>query len=129
MPRVFQPNHPPVRPDGGTDAVDFKGILRLGENDRQIGQHTVVQTQVIGEGGDRRRQLGENAVDLVLFAPVQLADAVVQLEDVQRLDKQRAARRGGVVHDALDLALVLGLDGDDETAVADGDQPLCKYFA
>ena len=48
VPRVFQPNHPPVRPDGGTDAVDFKGILRLGENDRQIGQHT--------DAGHRRRR-------------------------------------------------------------------------
>ena len=32
------------------------------------------------------------------------------------------------MHDALDLPLVLGLDGDDEPAVADGHKPLLQVF-
>lgn len=51
--RVFQSDDPSVRPNHRPDAVDLKGILRLGEDHCQIGDDAVIQQQVASERGRR----------------------------------------------------------------------------
>ena len=67
------------------------------------------------------RQLGENALDLLLLASLEYLELVVDLNDLCRLDEQRRARTRGVVHQTGYVAAVLGLDRHDETSVSLGD--------
>ena len=69
---------------------------------------------------DQRAQLGQDPRDLVLFLRAQRADAVVGLERFERLDEERLPARARVVDDPRKLAGELGLDRDDEAAVAHG---------
>ena len=73
---------------------------------------------------DLPRQLVEDALLLALGGQRRLGPLVVQLDDGERLDEERRARRALVVDDALDLALRLGPDRDDVAAGAHRDDRL-----
>ena len=65
------------------------------------------------------RQALEDARDFALLGQRQLLHVVAGLDDGHRLDEERRARRGLVVHDAGEKAAVLGLDRQHVALVAD----------
>ena len=78
---------------------------------------------------DERRQLVEDARDLLGLGDLRLAPGVAQLDRDERLDEQRLAAARRVVDDALDPAPRLGLDGHDVAPVAERDDRLLERAA
>ena len=76
--------------------------------------------------GDVGRQFGQQAEDLLLLGQAQLAQGIVQIDDVQRLDKERDAAAGAIVHDALHASLAIRAHGDDKAPLAPGDERLLE---
>ena len=74
----------------------------------------------------KRRQLVEDAGDLLGLGDLRLAPGVAQLDRDERLDEQRLAAARRVVDDALDPRPRLGLDRDHVAAVAQRDDRLLE---
>ena len=68
-----------------------------------------------------RGELREDADDLAPLGILQFAQFVVDLDDLDRLDIEGAARGRLVMDEAVELAFVRGRDGDHGTTVADRD--------
>ena len=68
------------------------------------------------------RELGQDARDLVALVALELAQAVGELDDRERLDEQRLARVAGVVDDAGHGAARARAHGDDGPSAALGDE-------
>ena len=68
-------------------------------------------------------------MDLALLVFEQADQFVVLLDGFQRLDEDGLAAGAGSVDDALDAALLLGFDGDDEAVATDGDQLVLQGVA
>ncbi len=71
----------------------------------------------------------QDAVDLALLVFEEADKFVVLLDGFQGLDEDGLAAGAGSVDDALDAALLLGFDGDDEAVAADGDQLVLQGVA
>ena len=65
-------------------------------------------------------EVREDPLDLAASRDLKLADLVVDLDRFLGLDVERLARPAHVLHEALDLALGLGANGDDRAARANG---------
>ena len=71
----------------------------------------------------------EDAVDLALLVFEKADEFVVLLDGFEGLDEDGLAAGAGAVDDALDPALLLGFDGDDEAVATDGDQLILEGVA
>jgi len=78
--------------------------------------------QRIGPCSDGRRQLAEYALDLFARVRRRFGQAIVQLDDGERLDEQRLSRARGVVHHAGHLRTSRGANGEDGPAAALGEK-------
>ena len=106
--------------------VVAEGQPRLGEDKVQLAQHLVVGFDAVRIVRHIRAQFRENALDFRLFLALKHLDLVVSIHDLRRLDEQRRARGGDIVHHARHIAAVLALDRDDKSSVALGDQALLQ---
>ena len=68
-------------------------------------------------------------MDLGLLVVEQAGELVVLLDGLHGLDEDGLAAGAGAVKDAADLALELGLDGDDEALAAHGDEVVLRAAA
>ena len=101
--------------------VQLKRQLGACEDEVEGAQRLVVLADGFRALCHTSRQLGENALDLLLLASLEYLELVVDLDDLCRLDEQRRARTRGVVHKSRYVTAVLGLDRHDETSVSLGD--------
>ncbi len=79
--------------------------------------------------GHSARHRNEDAVDFGLFVVEQAREFVVLLDRLHGLEVDGLAAGAGAVKDAADLALELGLDGDDEALAAHGDEVALRFPA
>ena len=110
----------------GRDRVKLVGKLCLGKDEIKAHEHVKVARDVLAVRRALRRELGQDALDLGLFARTQLAQLVVRLHGGHRLDEQRRAGGRHIVHEAGHGALVLGLDRHDVALGARGDDRLLQ---
>ena len=75
---------------------------------------------------DGCRQLAQDPLDLVALGPCGLGEAVVQLDDVERLDEERLPGRRCVVHDAGNAAPRARLHREHGSAGTFGDERLLQ---
>src|SRR5271170_1121656 len=68
------------------------------------------------------RNLGEDPLDFAKFIFSQPHQLVVELDRLQRFDKERAPRSAGAVNYAVNAALLARDDRHHEPVVADGDE-------
>ena len=106
--------HPRLR------ALRDDGPLRLGADEVDLCQKLVATEHVLHLRTNRLRELHQDAVDFLPLLTLQLADAVVRLHHLSRLDEDRPSRVRLVVHDAADLPLHGRSHGDDQSSVAQG---------
>ena len=92
---------------------------RLGAPQVERGEGVEGVAQRLAVDRDQRRQLVEDARDLLLLGGDRLAPGVAELDGHHRLDEQGLAAARGVVDDALDPRAGLGLDRHDVAAVAE----------
>ena len=102
--------------------------LRPGEDGIQLHQQVVVVQDVLPLGGALAGQNAEDAVDLLLLPGLQFLQFVVGLHHAHRLDEQRRAGGGDVMHQSRQTALALRLHRHDEPPVPLGDQRLLQYL-
>ena len=110
----------------GLAAVELVGELGLGKDQIQPDQYLVVGVDVVAVLGAVGGELCEDALDLKLFLGRELAQLVVGLDGRHRLDKERHARGGDVVHESRHGALVVCLDRDDIAVRAHGNDRLLQ---
>src|SRR5699024_7114550 len=77
--------------------IQLKRQLGACENKVESAQRLIVLADGFRALCHAQRQLGENALDLLLLASLEYLELVVDLDDLCRLDKQRRARTRGVV--------------------------------
>jgi hypothetical protein len=122
-PRVARGQQDDLWPFGGlgADGAHLARELRLGRPQVEPGERGEGLAQRPGIGADERRQLVEDALDLLPFGELRLAPRVAELDDDEGLDEQGlpAARR--VMDDALHPALRIGPHRHDVAAVPEGD--------
>jgi hypothetical protein len=116
------------------EKIDAGALVLLGE--AGLGELQLKLAQDIDGGEDSLGLLAEagghfeeDAVDFALFVFEQADKLVVLLDGFQRLDKDGLAAGTGAVDDALDAALLLDLDRDDEAVAADSDQFVLQGIA
>ena len=90
-------------PDEVDDGQELVGVQNVGH----VGTHLVAEHR-------------EYAYDLAPFLSLQLAYAVIGLDDLRRLDKYRLSRCRLIVDDAVDAFFQVRCYGDDQSAVAHG---------
>ena len=105
----------------GRDCIELVGKLCLGKDEVEAHEHVKVARNVLAVRRALGRELGKDALDLGLFARVQLPQLVVRLHGGHRLDEQRRAGGRHIVHEPGHGALVLGLDRHDVALGARGD--------
>ena len=110
------------------DAVEPVAELGLGKNEIQLHQHVKIAGDILPVRGAVRRQLHEDAINLNFLLRAQLPQLVVGLHRRHRLDEQRRAGTGHIVHQARNRALVLGLHRHDVALRAHGDDRLLQRF-
>ena len=97
------------------------GELCLGKGEVDRAEDAAVLLKDCALLADLRREVAQDALDLLLLGERQLLDVVVELDDGHRLDEERRARGRLVVDDAREARAVLLLDGDDVALVANRD--------
>ena len=113
----------------GAGPVHVGGERRLGGPQVEPGERVERLAQRLGVGRDERRQLVEDARDLLGLGDLRLAPGVAELDRDERLDEQGLAAARRVVDDALDPAPGLGLDRHHVAAVAERDDRLLERAA
>ena len=103
--------------------------LRLGGPEVEPGERVERLAERRGVGRDERRELVEDALDLLLLGDLRLAPGVAELDRDERLDEERLAAARRVVDDALDPRPRLGLDRHDVAPVAERDDRLLERAA
>ncbi len=106
--------------------ADLVAESHLRERQVDAGERLDAPTDVLGVRADVAAEGAEDALDLALLLELRLAPAVGHVDDGERLEPHRGAAAGDVVDDALELAAHVGLDGDDVSAVAQGDDGLLR---
>ena len=96
----------------------------LGEGEVELGERVDRRRDGVGGASDAGAEAAQDALDLALLFDLELAPGVAQLDDRQGLEEDGGAAGRHVVDDAGDLAAHVGLDRDDVTAVAQGDDRL-----
>ncbi len=102
---------------------------RLGGPQVEPGERVERLAQGSRVGRHERRQLVEDARDLLRLGDLRLAPGVAELDRHERLDEQGLTAARGVVDDALDPRPRLGLDRHHVAAVAEGDDRLLERAA
>ena len=117
MARGDEVEPPPIVEDGpfALERVREERFRHREIDARERAHHRV---ELIGVLLDATREFVEDALDLGALGELGLAERVVRLEDLERLDEDGRTRRGLVVDDALHGAAHLGSDGDDVAAAA-----------
>src|SRR5215813_2971099 len=77
---------------------------------------------------DLRGHLPEDAMHLGIFRRRQLHQAVVHVQDIERLDKDRRPAAGMIMHDPSQQALIIWPKWNHIAIVAEGDKRLLHYF-
>jgi len=129
--------------EGVPSLVDEDAMpLRLDRCNRvhRVAQSRLGEDQIDGAGGldasgdagrlmtDPATQVGEDPRDLGPFGGLGLAGRVAELDDLLRFDEDRLAAGARIVDDALDLAAILGFEGDDVSAIALGEHPVAQQI-
>ena len=107
-------------------AVEPVGKLRLGKDEVEPDEHVKIEGDILAVRGAVGGELHEDALNLGLLLCAQLPQLIVRLDGGHRLDEERGAGAGHVVHETGDAALVFGLDGDDVALGAHGDDRLLQ---
>ena len=102
---------------------------RLGRPEVELGERPERLAQGVRVGRHERRQLVEDARDLLGLGDLRLAPGVAQLDRDERLDEQGLAAPRRVVDDALDPRPGLRLDRHDVAPVAQRDDRLLEGVA
>ena len=105
-----------------------RGELAPGKDAVQADEQVIVQGDVLPEGGSLRRQLRQNAIDLLLLLGLELPELVVGLHHPHGLDEKGRARPGQVVDQAGDLVLKLRLHRHHIPAGPLGDDALLEVL-
>ena len=92
-----------------------------GENFYVAGEHVKIFSDGIAK-------VAQNPCDLVTLLGLKLLDAVVEIDDAHRLNKNSCAGRALVVDDAGELRFIFQLDGQNVTVAAHGNQCVLKKF-
>ena len=108
--------------------VHLKRQLGAREDEVERDERVVILLDCIFIQCDLVRQLSQNALDLGLLAALEHLDLVVDLHDLLWLDEHGRAGGRGIVHEARDVAAVLGLDRHNVTPVALGDDGLLQIL-
>ena len=82
----------PVVGDPWNACAGQAGIARLGQMQVNLRKQLDGQRQIRRVGGDQLGKLAQDALDLMALLGLQLTDAVVHLDDDQRLDEERRPR-------------------------------------
>ena len=101
--------------------VHLKGQPGAREDEVERDKRVIVLLDCIFIQRDLVRQLGQNALDLGLLAALEHLDLVVDFHDRRGLDEYSRAGGRGIVHEARDVAAVLGLDRHNIAPVSLGD--------
>ena len=113
----------------GARGAHLAGELGLGRPQVEPGKGAERLAQRPRVGPDERRQLVQDALDLLLLGDLGLAPCVAELHDHERLDEQGLPAARGVVDDALDATLRVCADGHDVAPVAKRDERLLERAA
>ena len=116
---------PVCRTEGHEDRLAGGHLLRVTrarQHQVQLGQHLHRAHDGLGFLADLGAQRRQNASDFLFLFQLQLAPGVVQFDRRQGLDEQGRAAGRRIVHDARNAALEAGLERDDVTPAARGDQ-------
>ncbi len=105
----------------GPHPVELSRQLGLGGPEVEAGEGRQRLAEFRGVGGNERRQLVEDPLDLGLGRELRFPPGIAELDGNERLDEERLAAAGRVVDDALDLRAGLRLDWHHVAAVAERD--------
>ena len=97
-----------------------------GQREVDLGERLDGAVELAGVAPDVAGELGEDARDLVALVAFELAQAVRQLDDRERLDEQRLAGVARVMDDARHGGAGARAHGDDGPAAALGDEVLLE---
>ena len=106
----------------GAHGIHAVAQLAARENEVEVDENVIIPQNVAAEARRLAREGVEDAVDLLLLFRFELLELVVGLHHAHRLDEDRRAARGRVVHEARQLAAALGLHRHDEAPAALRDQ-------
>ena len=110
-------------------ALVLLGEAGLGELQFELAENIDGDEDGLGLLAEAGGHFEQDAVNLALLVFEQADEFVVLLDGFQRLDEDGLAAGTGSVDDALDAALLLGFDGDDEAVATDGDQLVLQGVA
>ena len=99
-----------------------------GKDHVQICQHLDVVAVEVGVRGHAVGELAEDAVDLLPLLERPLLDLVAGLHDRRRLNEQRRAAAGLIVHQPRHVLPAVGAHGDDVAPVAHGDDGVLQVL-
>ena len=100
---------------------------RLGHGQVDGGSRFHRARDLLGSGADLVAERIEDAVDLVLLVELALPPAVVQLDDLERLDEERLTARRRVVDDPLQLSPGVRTHRHHVAAVPCGDDRVLEH--
>ena len=107
--------------------VEVFGIFGFGKRQIQPAERVHARAErlrVFGDGGGKRR---EDSANLIPLGKLQLADAVIQLHNGERLHEKRRAGRGLVVNDAFEFPLEIRAQRQHIASVPLGDEGILKH--
>ena len=113
--------------EAGNDAIEIVGELRLAEDQFEFCDGDQGLADGIAVGAQAVGHLEQDAVDLAHFLFGEAHEFVVEVDGLERFDKERVAAGTGGVDHAIDLAALSGNHRDDEALIADGDELLLQH--
>ena len=114
--------------DDGRGGAAVNGVTALGHCQVQPGQQVQGQLQVVARLPHLGGQGAQDPFLLPLLGQAGFAPVVARFNRRQRLDKHGCPAVGNVMDDAGGLGLELGLNQQDEAAVALGNNRLLHHF-
>ena len=127
MPPLFDAQHARIV-EAGPGAFGLIRVLRLRVGGVYLAQPLDVAAQLPRHPADAVRKMGKNALDLLLFRRRKLAQLVIHVQYLLRLDEEGRAARRAVVHEAADPPLMLGAHGQNVAVVTHGDDRVLQIF-
>jgi len=82
--------------------------------------------QAVGDGADAGTEDGEDAADLVAFLEADVGEVIAEGDGGGGFDEDSPAAVGVIVDDAWEGALLIPADGDDEAAIAEGNEGILE---
>ena len=114
--------------DDGSGGAAVNGVTALGHCQVQTGQQVQGQLQVVARLSHLGGQGAQDPFLLPLLGQAGFAPVVARFNRRQRLDKHGRPAVGNVMDDAGSLGLELGLNQQDQAAVALGNNRLLHHF-